>query len=205
MKIALASQSPRRRQLLEQLADQMGFEVVLLPPGPEEDAELLEAVLPQELPTQYVQRVTALKAEAGWRRLLARGLPTMPVLASDTTVAIDNEILGKPLSPEEAKAMLWRLSGRVHTVLTAVALIRGDQLRGDQLTQVLSESEVKFCELSGDWIDWVVATGEPMDKAGAYAIQGHAGAMIEWVKGSPSGIMGLPLFETAQLLRAALT
>lgn len=196
LKIALASQSPRRKQLLEQLALAMKFEVVLLAPAAHEDAESLEVVLAHEAPRDYVGRVTALKAQAGLKRLAAQGLPDMPVLASDTTVALGQDILGKPTSPEEAKAMLRRLSGQVHQVFTAVALVSEGQR-----VEALSVSDVKFGALSPDWIDWVVATGEPMDKAGAYAIQGHAGAVIEWVRGSPSGIMGLPLFETSELIQ----
>ncbi len=216
--VVLASQSPRRKQLLEQLGRELDFEVQVLGAGPDEDAERLEAVHVGEKPLDYVQRVTHLKAEAGWRRMLRRtdGGLELPVLVGDTTVALGNEILGKPHSTEEARSMLRSLSGRVHQVHTAVGLavlggfdIGGDSV-GDQpnslfdYVQVTSSSDVKFDNLTDDWIDWVVATGEPMDKAGAYAIQGHAASMIEWVRGSPSGVMGLPLFETRQLVQSYL-
>ena len=228
--IYLASQSPRRRQLLEQLSASMGFKVELLAPQPSEDAEALEVALPKEHPKDYVQRVTELKLQAGIARLGQRdrevevnggnGLmtaatiatatskrPTVTetpiVLASDTTVAVDDEILGKPIDAEDARRMLKRLSGRSHWVHTAVAVTFGS---GEQRTlQALSSSKVEFAELADNWIDWVIQTGEPMDKAGAYAIQGHAGSMIKRIEGSPTGIIGLPLHETAELLRLALT
>jgi septum formation protein len=212
MKIALASQSPRRKQLLEQLVQEFGWEVMVLGPSPGEDAEALEQVLPDEDPLDYVTRVTALKAHAGWVRLERAGHEPMPVLVSDTTVAVGGDILGKPASVEEAKAILRRLSGQVHQVHTAVGLVvpagwaagvgcsGGEAGLTFEYAQVVSSSDVKFGELTDDWIDWVVSTGEPMDKAGAYAIQGHAAGVIEWVRGSPSGVMGLPLFETRRLL-----
>jgi septum formation protein len=210
--IALASQSPRRKQLLEQLVQEFGWQVLVLGPSPGEDAEALEQVLPGEDPLDYVTRVTALKAHAGWARLEQAVHELMPVLVSDTTVALGRDILGKPASVEEAKAMLRRLSGQVHQVHTAVGLAvsagwaagvgcgEGGPRLAFEYAQVVSSSDVKFGELTDDWIDWVVSTGEPMDKAGAYAIQGHAAGVIEWVRGSPSGVMGLPLFETRQLL-----
>jgi len=212
--VALASQSPRRKQLLERLGQELGFAVKVLRPGPDEDAEALESVHVGEKPLDYVQRVTHLKAEAGWRRMLrwAAGGSEIPVLVSDTTVALGDEIMGKPGSADEASAMLRSLSGRVHQVHTAVGLaVPGgsdpgvDSIRGRfgssfDYVQVVSSSDVKFGDLTDDWIDWVIATGEPMDKAGAYAIQGHAASVIEWVRGSPSGVMGLPLFETRDLL-----
>jgi septum formation protein len=212
VKIALASQSPRRKQLLDQLVQEFGWEVLVLAPSPGEDAEALEQVLPGEDPLDYVTRVTALKAHAGWARLEQAGYEPMPVLVSDTTVALGRDILGKPGSTEEAKAMLRRLSGQVHQVHTAVGLAvpvgagagvgcsDGGFDLAFEYAQVVSSSDVKFGELTDDWIDWVVSTGEPMDKAGAYAIQGHAASVIEWVRGSPSGVMGLPLFETRRLL-----
>ncbi len=217
-RIALASQSPRRKQLLDQLGAEMSFEVLVLAPGPAEDVEALEAVFGSEDPLDYVQRVTRLKAEAGWQRMMrwAAGGPVIPVLVSDTTVALGGQILGKPCSVDEARAMLRLLSGQVHQVHTAVGLAvslgagvdvgfsdGGFDLAFDY-AQVVSSSEVKFGELTDDWIHWVVSTGEPMDKAGAYAIQGHAGSVIEWMRGSPSGVMGLPLFETRQLLSVLL-
>jgi septum formation protein len=211
--IALASQSPRRKQLLDQLIQEFGWEVMVMGPSPGEDAEALEQVLPSEDPLDYVTRVTALKAHAGWARLEQAGHEPMPVLVSDTTVALGGAILGKPVSVEEAKAMLRRLSGQVHQVHTAVGLAvpagsaagvgyeEGGPGVAFAYAQVVSSSDVKFGELTDDWINWVVSTGEPMDKAGAYAIQGHAAGVIEWIRGSPSGVMGLPLFETRELLR----
>ncbi len=212
--VVLASQSPRRKQLLEQLRQELGFEVKVLGPEPDEDAEGLEAAHVDEKPLDYVQRVTHLKAEAGWRRMLrwVAGVSVVPVVVSDTTVALGDQILGKPGSAEDARKMLRLLSGQVHQVHTAVGLAvhlgrhAGVGLVVEQpnspfdYVQVVSTSDVKFGELTDDWIDWVIATGEPMDKAGAYAIQGHAASVIEWVRGSPSGVMGLPLFETRELL-----
>ncbi|MGA1155896.1 MAG: Maf family protein [Burkholderiaceae bacterium] len=199
--IALASQSPRRRQLLEQLGASMGFEVVVLAPDADEDAEALEQVLPGERPQDYVQRVTLLKLEAGIARLRKRyagNQQAWPILASDTTVALSDEILGKPEDAKDARRMLKSLSGRSHWVHTAVAIAFGPGEQ--QVVKALSSSKVEFAELSEAWIDWVIQTGEPMDKAGAYAIQGHAGSMIKRIEGSPTGIMGLPLHETRQLL-----
>jgi septum formation protein len=212
LRITLASQSPRRKQLLEQLVQEFGWQVLILGPSPGEDAEALEQVLPGEDPLDYVTRVTALKARVGWARLKRAGYEPMPVLVSDTAVALGRDILGKPASAEEAKAMLRRLAGQIHQVHTAVGLAvpagcvagvgcsDGEAGLTFDYAQVVSSSDVTFGELTDDWIDWVVSTGEPMDKAGAYAIQGHAAGVIEWVRGSPSGVMGLPLFETRQLL-----
>lgn len=190
----LASQSPRRRQLL----DQIGARHELLLPGDDEDAEALEAVLPGELPAAYVQRVTALKLQAAVRRLAARALPAAPVLCADTTVAIGRRILGKPVDAEDARRMLRALSGRSHRVLTAVALHDGRRVRA-----ALNVTQVRVAPLPPPVIDAYVAGGEPFGKAGAYAVQGAIAAWIESIDGSHSGVMGLPLFETAQLLRAA--
>jgi septum formation protein len=189
--IYLASQSPRRRQLL----DQIGVRYELLLPGDDEDAEGLEAVLPGESPDDYVQRVTLLKLKAAARRLKRRGLPTAPILCADTTVAIGRHILGKPADDADAARTLARLSGRSHRVLTAVAVRRG---RTDRLA--LNASTVRFRVLSSDEIAAYVASGEPHGKAGSYAIQSAAAAWISRIAGSYSGIMGLPLYETAELL-----
>ena len=189
--IYLASQSPRRSQLLTQL----GIRHELLLPGAEEDAEALEAVLRNEAPKAYVQRVTALKLQAAMQRLARRGLPAAPVLCSDTTVALGRHILGKPADLDDAARMLGLLSDTTHRVLTAVALGSGSHR-----WQALSESRVTFAPMSKAAIHNYVATGEPMGKAGAYAVQGAAAAYIARIAGSYSGIMGLPLFETAQLL-----
>ena len=196
--IYLASQSPRRRQLLEQI----GVTHRLLLPEADEDAEALEVRLGRESSRHYVVRVTALKLDAAVRRLSVRRLaasldwPMAPILCADTTVALGSAILGKPDDADHAREMLARLSGRTHWVLTAVAL-----QSGRRRWQSLSESRVTFESLSKARIEAYVATGEPLGKAGAYAIQGRAGAWVQRMQGSYSGIMGLPLYETAQLLR----
>lgn len=194
--IYLASQSPRRSQLLQQL----GVRHELLLPNAAgdvaEDAESIEVVLPAEVPRDYVQRVTGLKLDAAMARLARRQLPLAPVLASDTTVALGQEILGKPADAQDAQRMLRKLSGQTHEVLTAVALQQG-ALR----LQALSVSRVRFMAMTDAQIAAYVDSGEPFGKAGGYGIQGLAAAMIEYMEGSYSGIMGLPVFETAQLLR----
>ena len=194
--IYLASQSPRRRQLL----DQLGVAHELLLPNAAgdiaEDAEAIEAEHPGEAPRDYVQRVTAGKLAAAVARHARRQLPSGPILCSDTTVALGAQILGKPADTDDARRILQMLSGQEHEVLTAVAM-----QHGEQRLAALSISKVRFMPLSAAQIDAYVASGEPMGKAGAYGIQGLAGAYVEQMSGSYSGIMGLPLFETAQLLR----
>jgi len=190
--VYLASQSPRRKQLLEQL----GVKFELLLPDASEDAEALEVVRPNEKPRTYVQRVTSLKLEAALQRLKNRGLPPAPVLCSDTTVAIGNTIFGKPDNAEHAKEMLRQLSGQTHRVLTAVSI---GTMR--KQSRALSISQVRFADLSKQDIDRYVASQEPLGKAGSYAIQGKAAAFISHISGNYSGIMGLPMFETAHLLR----
>jgi septum formation protein len=192
--IWLASQSPRRQQLLAQVA--VRFE--LLAPGPDEDAEALEAMVPGESPTQYVERVVLAKAHAARARLAARGLPDAPILVADTTVAIGGTLLAKPADDADARRMLEALSGRGHRVLTAIAVVRGSRIE-----QAISVSRVRFARLSSSRIDAYVASGEPSGKAGAYAIQGRAAAFVRRIEGSYSGIMGLPLHETMTLLRRA--
>lgn len=195
--IYLASQSPRRRQLLDQLG--VRHELLVPAAGAEADAaEALEAVQPGELPADYVQRVTGLKLRAARARLKARGLPAAPILCSDTTVAIGRRILGKPADAADARAMLQALSGRSHRVLTAVAL--GTARR---TLAALSVSTVRFAPLDAALIDAYIASGQPFGKAGGYAIQSQLAGWIPEVRGSYSAIMGLPLFETAQLLRQA--
>ena len=191
--IYLASQSPRRRQLLEQL----GIRHELLLPNEGEDAELIEAVMGKELPAAYVKRVAALKLDAALKRRKHRGLAAAPILCSDTTVAYGRTIYGKPSDAEDARRMLSELSGKTHRVLTAVLI-------GTERKQlhVLSESRVTFAALTQRQILAYVSTDEPMGKAGAYAVQGKAAAFISHISGSYSGIMGLPMFETAQLLRS---
>lgn len=190
--VYLASQSPRRAQLLEQLG--VRFERLL--PEPHEDAEAIECVISGEAPKRYVQRVTRLKLQAALARLKTRGLSPAPVLCSDTTVALGRDILGKPQDHAHAVEMLSRLSGQTHRVLTAVAVATPAQ---QQMT--LSESRVQFAVMTRAEIEAYVASGEPMGKAGAYAIQGRATRYIPRIQGSYTGIIGLPLYETAQVLQ----
>lgn len=152
-----------------------------------------------ESPSAYVQRVTALKLDAAVARRERRSLRPAPILCSDTTVALGRTIYGKPADASEARRMLAELAGHEHRVLTAVAL----QVDGDRRLAALSVSRVRFAPMSAAQIDACVASGEPLGKAGAYAIQGAAAQHVEHLSGSYSGIMGLPLFETARLLRAA--
>ena len=192
--IYLASQSPRRAQLLEQLG--VGHRLLLA--GDDEDAEALEATRPREAPARYVQRVTDLKLDAALARHARQRLAPAPILCADTTVAMGAQILGKPEDAKDARRMLRLLSGNTHRVLTAVALQHGKRRH-----VALSVSRVRFAELTARQIDAYVQSGEPLGKAGAYAVQGRAAALIEHISGSYSGIMGLPMFETAQLLRLA--
>jgi septum formation protein len=178
------------------LLEQIGVQHQLLLPDPQEDAEALEVTRAGEAPARYVQRVTGLKLDAAVARLQALGLPAAPVLCADTTVALGREILGKPADAAEARAMLARLAGHTHRVLTAIAV-----QKGPQRVAVLSESWVRFSPMTSAQIRNYVESGEPMGKAGAYGVQGRAAAYIEHIRGSYSGIMGLPLFETARVLR----
>jgi septum formation protein len=190
--VYLASQSPRRRQLLEQI----GVQYELLLATSEEDAESLEVVLPNEAPLTYVKRVTQLKLEAAVQRLKQRGLANAPVLCADTTVALGRSILGKPENAADALRILKMLSGQTHRVLTAVALASGRKR-----VSAVSISQVTFAPMTLAEMKNYIATGEPMGKAGAYGVQGAAAAYISQIKGSYTGIMGLPLYETAQLLK----
>ena len=191
--VYLASQSPRRRQLL----DQLGVRHELLLAAPDEDAEALEDHIPGETPAAYCERVTQLKLDAAVARLRRRGLPPAPVLCADTTVALGRRIFGKPADAADAHATLARLSDRTHRVMTAVALASAG---GRARTRALSVSTVRFAALPDAVIAAYVASGEPFGKAGAYAIQSRIAAWIERIAGSYSGIMGLPLHETARLL-----
>ena len=195
-KIYLASKSPRRRELLRQIG--VDFELLLLrdqrPSGP----DVSEVVLAGEAAEDYVLRVTLEKAECAQKAMLLRRLPMRPILAADTTVVLDGQILGKPESLQHAIDMLTSLSGRTHQVLTAIA-VRAD----DETWHALHRSEVTFTALTDDTIRTYCATPEPFDKAGGYGIQGLAALFIEDMVGSYSSIMGLPLFETAQLLQQA--
>jgi septum formation protein len=191
MKIYLASQSPRRSELLRQI----GVEFELLLADKQENVENLEAVLPRESPGAYVERVTLAKAQAARVRLRVRQLPELPILVADTTVALGREIIGKPGNAAENAAMLMTLSGKTHRVITAVAL------SGKRGTKILmSSSRVTFCTVTARMARDYAASGEGWDKAGGYAIQGRAGAFVTRISGSYSGIVGLPLHETALLL-----
>ena len=191
--IYLASRSARRRELLSQIG--VRFHMLMFRDKPETDPDLDETVLAGETPALYVERVARAKAHAGWRRLEQRNLPRAAVLAADTTVALDGRILGKPADRRDAAVMLAALSGRRHEVLSAVALKYESQMEC-----ALSVSEVEFKVLSAEEIRQYVVTGECDDKAGAYAIQGRAAQFVARLNGSFSGVMGLPLYETAQLL-----
>jgi len=194
--IYLASRSPRRRELLSQIG--VRYHLLLFrerprPGGGEQDLD--EAPLAGEAPAAYVERMARAKAAAGWRRMLQRNLLPAPVLAADTTVALAGRILGKPRDRAEAAQILAALSGQRHEVLTAVALKNHDQVEF-----ALSTSEVQMKKLSEDEIAQYVAGGEGDDKAGAYAIQGRAARFVVELRGSYSGVMGLPLYETSVLL-----
>lgn len=193
-RIYLASRSPRRRELLKQIG--VSFEALLLREDVMRGPDLDEDQRPGETPADYVVRVARAKAEMGWFRVLQRRLLSCPVLAADTTVTVDGEIMGKPSSRENAMAMLRKLSGRRHEVHTAVAVCNQDALETR-----LSSTMVEFAELNDMEIKRYVASGEPMDKAGAYAIQGRAAMFVRSINGSFSGVVGLPLYETVQLLR----
>ena len=191
--IYLASQSPRRSQLLAQI----GVRHELLLPDEDEDSEGLEVILKNEAPASYVKRVTQLKLDAALLRLKKRDLANAPIICSDTTVALGRSVYGKPQDAHDAARMLADLAGKTHRVLTAVAI--GTSRKR---VQAMSESRVTFAPLSTTQIKAYVASAEPMGKAGAYAVQGRAAAFIAHISGSYSGIMGLPLFETHQLLNA---
>ena len=192
--IYLASRSPRRRELLKQIG--VNFEVVqfreYLARGPDVD----EASLAGEPPEDYVKRIACGKAGAGWSGIVQRKLRRFPVLAADTTVALEGKIIGKPVNRDHVVAMLSELSGREHSVLTAVAM-----KFEDKTDLGLSTTLVRFKQLAEEEIRHYAATSEALDKAGGYAIQGLAAAFVAGIDGSYSGVMGLPLFETAQLLR----
>lgn len=192
--IYLASNSPRRRELLQQI--HVHFEPLLFRGPGRHDHDIAEDVLPGEDAVTYVQRVANAKAVGGVQRMRWRELPGRLLLAADTTLELDGEIIGKPDDGEHAVAILQRLSGRIHRVHTAVVV--SDGIRFETR---LSTSDVRFRPLSEDEIRYYVATGEADDKAGAYGIQGRAAIFVEYLAGSYSGVMGLPLCETAQLLR----
>lgn len=191
--IYLASRSPRRRELLSQIG--VRYHLLLFRARPESPPDVDETLLPGEAPDVYVERMARAKAEAGWRRMLQRNLPPAPILAADTTVALDGRFFGKPKDRAQAAEMLAALSGQRHEVLTAVALKNYEQVEF-----ALSSSEVQLKKLSPEEIAQYAASGEGDDKAGAYAIQGRAGRFVVELRGSYSGVMGLPLYETSLLL-----
>lgn len=193
-RIYLASRSPRRRELLTQIG--VAFDPLPFRSGGRADAAVDETPLAGEAPLAYVERVANAKAAHGWRCVIDRRLPRQPVLAADTTLELDDTIIGKPRDAADAANILRRLAGREHRVLTAVVVC----LNG-QSESALSSSTVRFAPLDAAEIERYVASGEPFDKAGAYGIQGRAGAFVAHLAGSYSGVMGLPLHETALLLR----
>jgi septum formation protein len=193
-RIYLASKSPRRRELLTQIS--VRFDLLMFRAPPREDAVTDETPLAGETPVDYARRVAMAKAAHGSELVAARKLIARPVLAADTTLDVDGEIVGKPRDDEDAADILGRLSGRTHQVITAVALSHGGACEYET-----SVSEVRFRKLDLPEIRRYVASGEPHDKAGAYGLQGHAAIFIEEIRGSPSGIVGLPLCETALLLK----
>jgi septum formation protein len=198
--IYLASQSPRRQELLKQIS--VRFEMLLPLPG--EDSESMETPLPHEKARIYVERVTLAKSTAALSRWEKSGLPWAPILCADTTVSLpnhsDGEILGKPSDPADAARILTMLSGKAHEVLSSVAITIHPDEKPIQMTQV---SEVQFADLSTEQIRAYIASGEPFGKAGAYGIQGLGGVFIPSIRGSYSGIMGLPIYETQLLLDRA--
>lgn len=194
-RIYLASRSPRRRELLKQAG--IAFELLLYREDMRRGFDVDESPLAGEDARAYVTRMARIKAQAASLRLQQRRLPDYPILAADTTVVLDARILGKPADHAEALAMLAQLSGRTHEVLTAIAVCRHERLETR-----LSVSSVEFAAVSAARLRQYVATGEPLDKAGAYGIQGRAGAFVRHLSGSYTGVMGLPLFETIELLEA---
>jgi len=194
MRLYLASRSPRRRELLHQIG--IDFDTVVFRDGKRADSETDETPKPGEAPVDYVERVARAKAIHGLRIVEERRLPMRPVLSADTTLELDGEIIGKPVDRADAADILRRLSGRTHRVLTGVAV--DHQGRSEYL---LSTSEVTFRAIDNEEIRHYVMSGEPMDKAGAYGIQGRAGMFVAHLAGSYTGVMGLPVCETGELLK----
>lgn len=194
--IWLASKSPRRGELLAQIG--VAFEVLRMREAAGRAPDVLEVAHDGEPPLHYVERIARTKANAGWQSMLARGLEARPVLGADTEVIVEGEVLGKPADERAAKAMLARLAGRTHDVVTAVAIRWQDDTHF-----ALSSTRVTLAPLSRAAIAAYVASGDPFDKAGGYGIQGRAAAFVTRIEGSYSGVMGLPLAETASLLAKA--
>ena len=191
--VYLASKSPRREELLRQLG--VEFTSLRLRESSDRERDIVEGARDAEPPLHYVERIARTKATIGWQRMLQRSLPPRPVLGADTEVVLNDVIFGKPKDDADAVRMLTALSGRKHQVLTAIALCWEESTVAE-----ISTSAVTFRAISRDEIDRYVASGEPFDKAGAYAIQGRAATFVQRIEGSHSGIMGLPLFETATAL-----
>lgn len=191
--IWLASKSPRRAELLGSMG--VPFEVLQFKDDGGVLYEVDESVHPGEPPRDYVRRVAFDKALHAVSYVRANGLPERPLLSADTTVALGDRILGKPADAAEAQEMLAALSGQVHDVLTAVVVVDGHDIR-----QMLSVSRVEFMVMNARMIERYIASGESFDKAGGYGIQGHAGIFVADMQGSFTGIMGLPVHETALLL-----
>ncbi|MBF1165793.1 Maf family protein [Dechloromonas agitata] len=194
MRLYLASRSPRRRELLHQIG--IDFDTVVFRHGMRADLETDETALVNEDPVAYVERIARSKAAHGLKIVEERRLPMRPVLAADTTLEFDGEIIGKPVDMADATHILKRLSGRTHRVLTGVAINHLGRIE-----YVLSTSEVRFRAIDDEEIRHYVMSGEPMDKAGAYGIQGRAGLFVEHLTGSFTGVMGLPVCETGELLK----
>jgi septum formation protein len=191
--VYLASKSPRREELLRQLG--VEFATLRLRESSGRERDIIEVARDAEPPRHYVERLARTKATVGWHRMRQRGLAPRPVLGADTEVVLDDRIFGKPKDEADAARMLGLLSGRTHEVLTAVALC----WEGSTVAEI-STSSVTFRTLGREEIDRYVATREPLDKAGGYAIQGRAASFVQRIDGSHSGIMGLPLYETATAL-----
>ena len=191
--VYLASKSPRREELLRQLG--IEFASLRLRESSGRERDILEGAHDAEPALHYVERIARTKATIGWQRMLQRSLPPRPVLGADTEVVLDDTIFGKPKDAADAIRMLTLLSGRTHHVLTAVALCWEQNTVAE-----ISTSAVTFRAIDRDEIERYVATGEPFDKAGAYAVQGRAATFVRRIDGSYSGIMGLPLYETASAL-----
>lgn len=194
MRLYLASRSPRRREILHQIG--IDFDTVVFRDGMRADSETDETPLPGEDPVAYVERVARAKAVHGLTIVQERRLPMRPVLSADTTLEFNGEIIGKPVDMADATHILRRLSGQTHRVLTGVAI---NHLGHTEY--VLSTSEVRFRVLDDEEVRHYVMSGEPMDKAGAYGIQGRAGLFVEHLSGSYTGVMGLPVCETGELLK----
>ena len=190
----LASQSPRRKEILDSLG--APYRLLNLVEGAGQNANFDETPIPNEIPIQYVKRISLIKAAAAWQHLMKQHLHRAPVLTLDTTVTIDDRILGKPRDVEDARLMLQSLSGRSHQVLTAVTMRRGDDVH-----QSLSITTVCMQSLNEDVIESYIKTAEPFGKSGSYGIQGIASIFISHIAGSHSGVVGLPIYETSELIK----